>query len=105
MIQHLMNCDSCRSRFIETMEFEKLANNIRFYPEVIKRHETKTVTHNITLNSGSDTTVISLEESLNNATKDDSEGQEITLINLNTSNPSSSSSSNESNVVFESILK
>ena len=93
MIQHLMNCDSCRSRFIETMEFEKLANNIRFYPEVIKRHETKTVTHNITLNSGSDTTVISLEESLNNATKDDSEGQEITLINLNTSNPSSSSSS------------
>lgn len=41
MIQHLMSCDSCRSRFIDTMEFEKLANNIRHYPNLVKKYEHK----------------------------------------------------------------
>lgn len=39
LIQHLMNCDSCRSRFIDAVEFEKLANNIRFYPELLRKTE------------------------------------------------------------------
>lgn len=38
MIQHLMNCDSCRARFIDTMEFEYLAKNIKYYPNLIHRH-------------------------------------------------------------------
>ncbi|MBR2069036.1 MAG: DUF1822 family protein [Candidatus Gastranaerophilales bacterium] len=41
LIQHLMNCDSCRSRFIDTMEFENLANNIRHYPNLIRKYEQK----------------------------------------------------------------
>ena len=39
LIQHLMNCDSCRTRFIDTLEFEKLANNLRFYPNLLKKSE------------------------------------------------------------------
>lgn len=39
LIQHLMNCDSCRTRFIDVMEFEKLANNIHHYPYLIKKYE------------------------------------------------------------------
>lgn len=42
MIQHLMNCDSCRARFIDMVEFEKLADNIKYYPELIRRHSVKT---------------------------------------------------------------
>jgi len=41
LIQHLMNCDSCRSTFINAMDFEKLANNLRYYPELIKKYEEK----------------------------------------------------------------
>ena len=41
MIQHLMNCDSCRARFIDTVEFEKLASNIKYYPDLIKKLERK----------------------------------------------------------------
>ncbi|MBQ8476534.1 TonB C-terminal domain-containing protein, partial [bacterium] len=41
LIQHLMNCDSCRSRFIDAMEFEKLANNLRHYPNLVKKYENK----------------------------------------------------------------
>ena len=43
MIQHLMNCDSCRANFIDTMEFEKLAGNIKFYPELIRKHTMRNV--------------------------------------------------------------
>ena len=42
LIQHLMNCDSCRARFIDVMEFEKLANNIHHYPFLIKKYENNT---------------------------------------------------------------
>ncbi len=41
LIQHIMNCDSCRGRFIEAMEFEKIANSIRQYPSLIKKYEHK----------------------------------------------------------------
>ena len=40
MIQHLMNCDSCRARLVDMIEFEKLAGNIKYYPELIKRYST-----------------------------------------------------------------
>ena len=46
LIQHLMNCDSCRARFIDVMEFEKLANNIKHYPELIKKHNQRIETTN-----------------------------------------------------------
>ena len=46
MIQHLMNCDSCRANFIDTVEFENLANSIRFYPELIKKSEKRTKVEN-----------------------------------------------------------
>ena len=39
LIQHLMNCDSCRARFIDVMEFEKLADNIHYYPQLMKKYE------------------------------------------------------------------
>ena len=65
LIQHLMNCDSCRARFIDTIEFEKLANNIRFYPELIRRNEEKTSTSaNAILESNKG--YVSFEEGLDN---------------------------------------
>lgn len=42
LIQHLMNCDSCRSRFIDTMEFERLANNIHYYPDLMQKYDDPT---------------------------------------------------------------
>ena len=36
-----MNCDGCRSRFIDTVEFEKLASSVKYYPELIKKHTIK----------------------------------------------------------------
>lgn len=41
LIQHLMNCDSCRARFIDTMEFDNLAGNIHYYPDILKRFQSK----------------------------------------------------------------
>ena len=41
LIQHLMNCDSCRTRFIDTMEFEHVAKSIRHYPDLMKKFEYK----------------------------------------------------------------
>ena len=66
LIQHLMNCDSCRARFIDTMEFEKLANNIRFYPDLIRRSEEKTYTTNISAVSDKKGGYVTFEEGLNN---------------------------------------
>lgn len=65
LIQHLMNCESCRSRFIEVMEFEKLANNIHYYPQLIKKYEEKDTidTSSMKKNEADD---ISLEEAINN---------------------------------------
>ena len=66
LIQHLMNCDSCRARFIDTMEFEKLANNIRFYPDLIRRSEEKTYTTNISSALDKKNRHVSFEEGLDN---------------------------------------
>jgi len=68
LIQHLMNCDSCRSRFIDIMEFERLANNIRFYPDVIRKHETKTPTQNVAIDYAQNPNFSSFEEGINNVT-------------------------------------
>ena len=66
LIQHLMNCDSCRSRFIDTIEFEKIANNIRYYTDLMKKYEYKIqpISHPIV-----DEQTNSLEESLNKQDK------------------------------------
>lgn len=39
LIQHLMSCDACRERFIDVMSFEKLAGNLKFYPDLLKKCE------------------------------------------------------------------
>ncbi len=71
LINHLMNCDSCRSRFIDTIEFEKLANNIRHYPNLIKKYEARTKVENIDLGQGEQSRFIDFEEGLNNLSFDE----------------------------------
>lgn len=66
LIQHLMNCDSCRSRFIDMMDFERLADNIRFYPDVVRKHETKTPVQNIAIDYAQNSNHTSFEEGINN---------------------------------------
>ncbi len=70
LIQHLMNCDSCRSRFIDTMEFENVASNIRYYPELMSKYENKIEP---ALSPVSDEHSNMLEEELNRIEKDDIE--------------------------------
>ncbi len=80
MIQHLMNCDSCRSRFIDAVEFEKLANNIKYYPDVIRKLETKIKTKEDERDLQAPQKAMTLEESLENAVldeKDDSTKEEV----------------------------
>lgn len=67
LIQHLMNCDSCRSRFIDTMEFERLAGNIRFYPELMRKYETKAEIEDVAIEYDRQTKFESFEEGLKNA--------------------------------------
>ncbi len=67
MIQHLMNCDSCRARFIDAVEFEKLAGNIKFYPELIRKSRTITKTDNIALEVQNDSKFVNLEDGIENA--------------------------------------
>lgn len=38
LIQHLMNCESCRARFIDALEFEKMAGNIKKYPSLMQKY-------------------------------------------------------------------
>ena len=66
LIQHLMNCDSCRSNFIDTMEFERLATNIRYYPELMRRCEAKNEGKKFILDLG-DRDKNTIEESINDA--------------------------------------
>lgn len=67
LIQHLMNCDACRTKFIDTMDFEKLANNIKFYPDLIRKAETLTQVPLMHFDSGSNGKFANFEESLKNA--------------------------------------
>lgn len=82
LIQHLMNCDSCRSRFIDTMDFERLAGNIRFYPELMRKYETKTKGEDIAIEYDKQARFESFEESLNNATIVQAPEQKETFINI-----------------------
>lgn len=82
LIQHLMNCDSCRARFIDVMEFERLANNIRFYPDIIKKHETKTLTQNVAVDFNQSNRYSSFEESINNATISEVQDETGAFINI-----------------------
>ena len=68
LIQHLMNCDSCRARFIDTMEFERLAGNIRFYPELMRKYESKGNVEDVALKIDKKNHYETFEESINNAT-------------------------------------
>ena len=67
LIQHLMNCDSCRARFIDAVEFEKLAGNIRYYPQLIKKYTAQ--------NGGNDDSEMSLEDAI--SSKNDSKNAYI----------------------------
>lgn len=67
LIQHLMNCDSCRSRFIDTMEFERLANNIRHYPSLISQYCQKPPIEDIIEEHERDARHASFEDGLKNA--------------------------------------
>ncbi len=71
MIQHLMNCDSCRARFIDAVEFEKLANNIKYYPDIIRKIDSKVKTENVSLELKAPPRAMTLEESLENAVIDE----------------------------------
>ena len=46
LIQHLMNCESCRARFIDAIEFEKLAGNVKYYPELARKYSPKVINSN-----------------------------------------------------------
>ena len=67
LIQHLMNCDSCRSRFIDTMEFERLANNIRFYPDLINKNQGNPTIQEVIREQHSRAEFESFEEGVKNA--------------------------------------
>lgn len=84
LIQHLMNCDSCRSRFIDMMEFERLADNIRFYPDIIRKHETKTPVQNVAIDYTQSSNYLSLEEGINNVKISEVEDNSNTFIDIET---------------------
>lgn len=70
LIQHIMNCDSCRTRFIDVMEFEKLASNIHHYPQLIKKYENKEDVENTILqNDKYEENKVSLEEAIKHSDK------------------------------------
>lgn len=43
LIKHLLNCPKCAQQFIETMEFEKLANSVSKYPSLVEKYKNKTL--------------------------------------------------------------
>ena len=78
LIQHLMNCDSCRARFIDTMEFERLAGNIKFYPDLMRRYETR--------NDIEDVSSIELDKSFRNENLEDSINNAVVVNSSNQEN-------------------
>lgn len=84
LIQHLMNCDSCRSRFIDTMEFERLAGNIQYYPDLAKKYESKTEIEDISFKLNQANEQKSFEESIKDAViiNSNEEKQEQTFLNI-----------------------
>lgn len=69
MIQHLMNCDSCRARFIDMVEFEKLADNIKYYPELIRKHTIKTAVSTAPIELQDTRQFSTIEEGLNTSVR------------------------------------
>ena len=83
MIQHLMNCESCRARFIDAVEFEKLANNIKYYPDVIRKVETRVKINNVSSDIEAPKKAMTLEESLENVViNEENEVQNQTFIDI-----------------------
>ena len=83
LIQHLMNCDSCRSRFIDTMEFERMAGNIQYYPELSKKYESKTKFEDVSFKFNQLDEQKSFEESINKAIiSNNNEELEQNFINI-----------------------
>ncbi len=83
LIQHLMNCDSCRARFIDAVEFEKLANNIRFYPNLLRKNESKIPAMAITSSLEIQNNSTTFEEGLNNVIiEEQQENQSKNFINI-----------------------
>ena len=83
MIQHLMNCESCRARFIDIVEFEKLASNIKYYPDVIRKAETRVKINNISSDIEAPKKAMTLEESLESAVmEEENKAQNETFIDI-----------------------
>lgn len=38
MIQHLMTCESCKTRFIDSIEFDRVSKSAKKYPSLIRRY-------------------------------------------------------------------
>ncbi len=43
LIKHLIDCPMCREKLNETIEFERLANNISKYPDLVEKYKNKTI--------------------------------------------------------------
>jgi len=86
MIQHLMNCDSCRSRFIDVMEFERLAGSIKYYPDLVHKHQEKGTIGTIVENYRRDVEFGSFEDGLQNAIVVDTQGENSNFIENGTEN-------------------
>lgn len=93
LIQHLMNCDSCRSRFIDTMEFERMAGNIQYYPELAKKYESKTQVEDISFKFNEKDGQKDFEESIKEAVIVDIEEQKQKFINIDQDENETSSKS------------
>ncbi len=77
LIQHLMNCDSCRARFIDVMEFEKLADNIHYYPQLMRKYEDrKNHDTSILKEEIDDSDKMSLEEAIKQKEKEETKKEE-----------------------------
>lgn len=82
LIQHLMNCESCRKRFIDVMEFNRLADNIRFYPELMRKYSSKKNIQDDSISSRSyDDDERGLKESLERLEADEQQIETAPIVN------------------------
>jgi len=80
MIQHLMNCDSCRARFIDTVEFEKLSENIKYYPELIRKYSAKPIVLNKEAEQPERGKFATIEEKLNDSLELEKEESPVAVM-------------------------
>ncbi len=90
LIQHLMNCDSCRARFIDTIEFEKLADNIRLYPDLAMRYDLNAAEENTSYSADKNSSLLSLEESIDNIRIKEGDSKDILELDNFVENDTSS---------------